>query len=143
MKMTDNDPQVSGSAEMNKQKPEALPKLYSKRVIYAFSIIFSTIFGAAILMSNLKQVNDNKARWEVLFFGIIFTVGTAITLTTVQLQMNLGIPLNILGAVILNEFFWNRSIGSDTPYEKKSWHKPAIISAMITLPFVFALLYGA
>ena len=141
--MTDNDSQLTGSTGTQKETLEVLPKLYSKRVIYVFSVIFSTIFGAVILMSNLKQVKDNKARWEVLFFGIIFTVGTAITLTTVELQMNLGIPLNILGAVILNEFFWNRSIGKDTEFEKKSWHKPAIISAMITLPFVFAMLYGA
>ena len=137
--MEDSDPQLTDSAEMNKGNSEVLPELYSKRVIYIFSVIFSTIFGTVLLMSNLKQVKDNKARWEVLAFGVIFTVGSAITLTTVELQTNLGIPLNILGAVILNEFFWNRSLGKDAEFEKKSWHKPAIISALITLPFAIAL----
>ncbi|MCM8568635.1 hypothetical protein NE848_04545 [Gramella jeungdoensis] len=143
MKMADSDSQLTDSAEMNKERSEVLPKLYSKRVIYSFSVIFSTIFGAVILMSNLKQVNDNRARWEVLIFGIIFTLGTALTLTTIELKTNLGIPLNILGGVILNEFFWNRSIGKDAEFEKKSWHKPAIISALISLPFVLALFSAA
>lgn len=139
MKMIDQESHRTEADSKESKVQEDLPRLYSKRVIYAFSLIFSTLFGAVILMSNLKQVNDNKARWEVLIFGIIFTVGTAISLNTVQVQVNLGIPLNILGAIILNEFFWNRSIGKDTEFEKKSWHKPAMISAMITLPFALAL----
>ncbi len=140
--MTDQESQVTETERAESKEFEALPKLYSKRVIYLFSVIFSTIFGTVLLMSNLKQINDTKARWEVLIFGIIFTIGTAITLHTVQLQSNLGLPLNILGAIILNEFFWNRSIGKETEFEKKSWHKPAIISAIITLPFVLILLYA-
>ncbi len=141
--MADNDSELTGSAEIKENTSQILPRFYSKRVIYAFSVIFSTIFGAVLLMSNLKQVGDKKARWEVLVFAIIFTVGTALSLSTIELQANLGIPLNILGAVILNEFFWNRSIGKDTEFEKKSWHKPAMISAAITLPFIFAMLYSA
>ena len=141
--MQDQDSVKSYDENMSKEtNMEGLPKLYSKRVIYLFSVIFSTIFGTVLLMSNLKQVNDKKARWEVLVFGIIFTIGIAITLHTVQLQSNLALPLNILGAIILNEFFWNRSIGKETEFEKKSWHKPAIISAIITLPFAVALFYG-
>ena len=140
--MTDQESQVTETERAESKEFEALPKLYSKRVIYLFSVIFSTIFGTVLLMSNLKQINDTKARWEVLIFGIIFTIGTAITLHTVQLQSNLGLPLNIFGAIILNEFFWNRSIGKETEFEKKSWHKPAIISAIITLPFVLILLYA-
>ncbi|MUP44682.1 hypothetical protein E0K83_02855 [Gramella sp. BOM4] len=136
--MAENESQVAET----KQQEKELPALYSKRVIYLFSVIFSTIFGTVILMSNLKQLGEKKARMEVLVFGIIFTIGTAITLNTVQLQTNLGLPLNILGGVILNEFFWNRYIGKETEFEKKSWHKPAIISTLITLPFVAAMLYA-
>ncbi|MDX1543999.1 MAG: hypothetical protein R3214_08645 [Christiangramia sp.] len=140
MKMADSDSQLTDSNETQSRTQEVLPRLYSKRVIYAFSVIFSCLFGTVLLMSNLKQLNERKARWEVLIFGVIFTVGTALTLNTVEMQVNLGIPLNILGGVILNEFFWNRYIGRDTEFEKKSWHKPAIISALITLPFAVALI---
>lgn len=138
--MADSDSQLTDSNEPQSRTQEVLPRLYSKRVIYAFSVIFSCLFGTVLLMSNLKQLNERKARWEVLIFGVIFTVGTALTLNTVEMQVNLGIPLNILGGVILNEFFWNRYIGRDTEFEKKSWHKPAIISALITLPFAVALI---
>lgn len=127
----------------DQENSEVLLKLYSKRVIYAFSIIFSTLFGTILLMSNLKQIGDNKARLEVLVFGLIFTIGSMLSLNTIELQANFGITLNILGGIILNEFFWNRYIGKETKFEKKGWHKPAIISAIITLPFAIALLYGA
>ena len=136
--MTENDSQVTEDRSNN----QSLPRLYSKRVIYVFSVLFSTIFGTVILMSNLKQIGEKKGRMEVLIFGIIFMLGTAVTLTTVKLQTNLGIPLNILGGLILNEFFWNRYIGRDTPFEKKSWHKPAMISALISLPLVVLMLMG-
>lgn len=138
--MSDQD---SNSYNAEITDKEILPQLYSKRVIYVFSIIFSTLFGTIILMSNLKQTGNNKARLEVLVFGIIFTVGSILSLNTLEMQANFGLPLNIIGGLILNEFFWNRYIGKETNFEKKSWHKPAIVSAMITLPFVFALLYAA
>lgn len=136
----ENDQQkVQEAAEKNR---EILPKLYSKRVIYIFSVLFSTIFGTVILMSNLKQLGNTKGRLEVLIFGIIYTLGSFITLTNIQMQANFGIPLNILGGLILNEFFWNRYIGKETEFEKKSWHKPAIISGLICLPFVLAMFSG-
>ena len=131
-----NDIEQSPDSKQHSGSQE-LPKLYSKNVIYAFSIIFSTLFGSVLLMSNLKNIGDNKARWEVLIFALIFTFGSAITLTTIQAQAGLGIPLNILGAVILNEFFWNRSIGRETEFIKKSWYKPAIISIIICIPLAW------
>jgi hypothetical protein len=122
------------------KKEQKLPKLYSKRVIYVFSILFSPIFGTVILMSNLKQLGLKQARWEVLLFGIIFTLGSAFSMSSIEMQMNFGLLINILGAVILNEFFWNRYIGRETEFIKKSWVKPALISAAISLPFIYLML---
>ncbi|AVR46002.1 hypothetical protein C7S20_12465 [Christiangramia fulva] len=119
---------------------EDLPKLYSKRVIYAFSIIFSTLFGTILLMSNLKQTGNKKGWYEVLIFGVIFTAGVVFTAASFNIETNIGLPLNLLGALILNEYFWNRYIGKETKFEKKSWHKPAIISLVITLPLIYIIL---
>ncbi len=141
-KISEQESDQLNMEEAQKKNHEVLPKLYSKRVIYVFSVLFSTIFGTVILMSNLKQIGNSKGRLEVLVFGIIYTLGSFITLTNIEMQANFGLPLNILGGLILNEFFWNRYIGKDTEFEKKSWHKPAIISGLICLPFVLAMFYG-
>lgn len=116
------------------------PQLYSKRVILAFSILFSTIFGAVILMSNMKKLQNTKARLQVLLFGILHSVGQVFTLNTLE-STNLSLPLNILGGVVLNEYFWNRYIGKEQEYLKKSWLKPAIISGLITIPFLLGLFF--
>lgn len=116
------------------------PQLYSKRVIMAFSVLFSTIFGAAILMSNMKQLRNTKARLQVLLFGILYSVGQVFTINSMS-STNLSIPLNILGGMILNEYFWNRYIGKEREYLKKSWLKPAIISGLITVPFLLGLIF--
>lgn len=123
-----------------KRAQKDLPKLYSKRVIYAFSVIFSTLFGTVLLMSNLKQTGNKKGWYEVLVFGIIYTAGLLITAASFNMETNIGLPLNILGALILNEFFWNRYIGKETKFEKKKWYKPAIISLVITLPLIYVIL---
>ncbi|MGY5847355.1 hypothetical protein ACW6QP_08025 [Salegentibacter sp. HM20] len=139
--MTEKDSdQLNETNSTEEKNKENLPKLYSKRVIYVFSILFSPIFGTVILMSNLKQIGQKQARWEVLLFGIIFTIGSAFSLRNIELQMNFGLLINILGAVILNEFFWNRYIGRETEFTKKSWVKPALISAAISLPFIYLVL---
>jgi hypothetical protein len=119
---------------------ELPPRLYSKRVILAFSVLFSTIFGAVILMSNLKNLKERKGMAQVVFFGILFTIGQMITISSLNTN-NFSILLNIAGAVVLNEYFWNRYIGREREYLKKSWVKPALISMLISLPFVFALIY--
>jgi len=119
---------------------EIPPQLYSKRVITAFSLIFSTIFGAAILMSNLKKIGEKKGRIQVLIFSILYTAGIIFTVNSASTS-KFTIPLNILGAIILNEYFWNRYLGKDIEFEKKSWVKPALISVTVTIPFVLALLY--
>ncbi|MFV8225501.1 hypothetical protein [Christiangramia aquimixticola] len=127
--------------ELEENEITALPpRLYSKRVIITFSALFSTIFGAVILMSNLKNLNERKGMFQVLVFGIIFTVGQMITVSSLQ-SNKFSLILNISGAIILNEYFWNRYIGKDKEYLKKNWVKPALISTLISLPFVFAILY--
>lgn len=119
---------------------EIPPQLYSKRVITTFSLIFSTIFGAAILMSNLKKRGENKGRIQVLIFSLIYTAGIIFTVNSLS-SSKYTIPLNILGAILLNEYFWNRYLGKNIKFEKKSWIKPAIISVTVTIPFILALLY--
>ena len=120
---------------------ENLPKFYSKRLILVFSGLFSVLFGTVLLLSNLKKSGEKKGIIQVLIFALIYVTGMIITIQTMNANTNLALPLNIAGALILNEYFWNRYIGRETEYEKKSWIKPAIISMCISIPAFLALVY--
>lgn len=115
------------------------PQLYSKTIILGFSIMFSTIFAAVLLMANLRTLGMNSARIKVLIFGILYVVGTGIAIQVFELAPMLTVIANVIGAAILNEFFWNKYIGSDVEYDKRSWLKPLLISMGIVLLVFFLL----
>lgn len=116
---------------------ELIPALYSKRVIFMFCLLFSTIFGAVILMSNLNSVKENKGKWQVLLFALLYTAGHAYTVFNFSTTY-IGLMLNLGGALILTEYFWNRYIGMEREFIRKSWTKPALASALITVPLIVA-----
>ena len=132
--------------EENKKKsnitddPNA-PELHSKRVIMVFSGLFSTIFGAVLLMYNMKQTDNPKGRIQVLVFGILYTVATLLVVNLLNIKGNIAIIFNIAGGGILTEYFWNQFIGKEFEHRKRSWIKPAIISVLITIPLVLAAIY--
>lgn len=137
--MSDNTSLQNSSS---KNQNEDLPLLYSKRVIAVFSGLFSTIFGAFILMSNLKAVHKEKAKRMVLFFAIAYTLLSMLIVAYLPITTNISILLNVVGAIFLNEYFWNKYLGKELEFERKSWIKPAIISGVISL-FVFMALAGS
>ena len=116
---------------------ELIPALYSKRVIFMFCLLFSTIFGAVILMSNLNSIKENKGKWQVLLFALLYTAGHAYTVFNLSTTY-IGLMLNLGGALFLTEYFWNRYIGMEREFIRKSWTKPAIVSALITVPLIVA-----
>lgn len=118
------------------------PELHSKRVITVFAGIFSTIFGAVLLMYNMKQTDHQKGRIQVLIFGILYTIVGIAILNLLEVRSNLAIIFNLAGAGILNEYFWNKFIGKGFKYRRRSWIKPALISVIITIPFILAIIYG-
>lgn len=115
------------------REEQTLPKLYSKGLILIFSILFSTIFAAALLVSNLRRLGKKAAAAWVLAFALTYIVATALVMQAFNLSPSLTLIANVIGAAILNEVFWNKYIGSDTEYEKKSWIKPTAISVGIVI----------
>jgi len=121
---------------------QMLPSLYSKRVIFMFCLLLSTIFGAVILMSNLNVVKEKKGKWQVLLFTILYGAGQAYTVINFTTSY-IGLLLNLTGAIILTEYFWNRYIGGERDFVKKSWKKPALVSALIIVPLMIAMFLSA
>lgn len=123
------------------ENPEhRLPELYSKTLILIFAILFSTIFAAALLIVNLRTLGKNKEAGWVLLFAIFYLIGTGVVMQAFSLAPSMTIVANVIGAAILNEFFWNKFIGSDISYKKKSWIKPALIVVGIVMLFFFMMM---
>ncbi|WP_066224896.1 hypothetical protein [Formosa haliotis] len=122
----------------------ALPELYSKVLILVFSIIFSTLFGGVLMMSNLKKTGHAKARTQVLIFCLLYIFIPYFLVTTFNLDMNLTVFTNAIGGLILTEYFWNKYLGKTVSYKKRDWVKPTLISLAITVPLTFLVLkmYG-
>lgn len=114
-----------------------LPNLYSKKTIQGFAIFFSTIFGAFLLMYNLKEMKKSKARNEVLVFGILFTIVSVILLNYLPKTLFTTLIFNIIGYFILIHFFWNKDLGEDLKYKKKNIWNPLMYSILVIMLFVF------
>jgi hypothetical protein len=112
------------------------PVLYSKKAIQGFTIFFSTLFGAVLLMSNLKEMNKPKERLQVLLFGIGYTVFTLVLLNFIPRIFFITLIFNIIGYAILVEFFWNKYLGKEIEHQKKAIAKPLIISLCILVLIV-------
>jgi hypothetical protein len=115
------------------------PFLYSKGAIRAFSLVFSTIFGAVLLSSN---VDDNKKKWIVIGFGVLYTALTIVIVNLIPTNTIYVLLLNTAGGLGLTSTFWDKFVGKDTKYRSKPIWKPLIISIVITIPFLLAIIYG-
>lgn len=135
-----HESQDSSSPEANFENEANKPKLYSKTLIIVFSLLFSPIFAAVLLMLNLKAIGKNKERFYVLLFATVYLFATAAVLQIFSLPPNLTFIANVIGAAILNEYFWNKYIGRDTLFEKKSWIKPALVSVAVALFFLLLIM---
>lgn len=137
--MDDNFKQLDDMAIMT----DSNPKIYSKKAIWGFSLFFSAIFGAVLLMQNLKDIGKKKEANIILLLSIIYT---AVTIYIVNIPDKPNTPLtyicNIVGAVILTEYFYKKSFPSDPTFEKKKIWKPLIISILISIPFLLAMIYS-
>jgi len=116
-----------------------LSKFYTKKAIYGFSVFFTTIFGAVLLMSNLKKNENTKARFIVLTFGILYTIFSIYLLNILNSSTLLTLIFNGIGSIILTEYFWNKYIGKDFKHRRKGIFKPLIISILIIIPFVLLI----
>ena len=114
-----------------------LPNLYSKKTIQGFAIFFSTIFGAFLLMQNLKEMKKPKARIEVLSFGILFTIVSVTLLNYLPKTLFTPLLFNLTGYLILIHFFWNRDLGKDLKYTKKNIWNPLRYAILIIMLLVF------
>ncbi len=117
------------------EETSAVAQLYTPNAIVGFTIFFSLLFGAMLLATNIRETNNRKGSWVVIGFSIVYM---AIEVALFQLYRNstLTLGLNIIGALILNFYFWPKYIGLERAYEAKPIWRALLISILIVLPLI-------
>jgi hypothetical protein len=121
---------------------ENSPVLYSEKVIYTFSILFTVIFGAALFAANLKEVNKKKGILLVISFSILYTALSVLILNKVNIGTSGAVIFGAIGAIIINNLFWNKYIGKGIRYRKKRYKKPLIIALIIFIPLITFIVWA-
>jgi hypothetical protein len=120
---------------------ENSPILYSKNVIYIFSLLFSLVFGGVLFAINLNEVNKRKGILPVMLFSVLFTGFIILIHEKLKDEIIGAFLLNAVGAMIIIFLFWNKYIGSTVKYYNKKYKKPLIIALIIFAPLlVFVIL---
>lgn len=127
-------------AEPEEEVFEEAPQLYSPAAIVGFSIFFSLLFGAMLLVTNIRQLGNRKGAGVVIGFSIVYMV-LEVILFEVTRNSGLSLGMNIIGAFILNYYFWPKYIGFQQPYEAKPIWRALLISFLIILPLVIIARY--
>jgi hypothetical protein len=140
---TDNYSQMLERKENNEPKPdENSPTLYSKKLINTFTILFSVIFGGIMLVINLKAVNNKRGIYPVIIFSVLYTALSFYILSLINIGTPGTVAFGAIGALILNNVFWNKYIGKGTLYHKKSYKIPLIIALSIFTPLIVLIIWG-
>ena len=91
------------------------------------------------MMYNLKILNQPKARMNVLLFAVLYMIFSVLIIEALQASTITALILNITGAFILNEYYWNKYIGKTFVYEPKGLLQ-AISIAILVVVVIFILL---
>lgn len=122
---------------------EDLPTLYSERVIYTFSVLFSVIAGGILLARNLKEVNRKDGIPHVIAFSIIYTMLSGYLMNVTKIGPVGTVVLAIVGSMVLNSYFWKAYIGTSIAYHRKRYGKALVIALLILVPLFFFAMWGA
>ncbi len=134
---TNDYSQIIESIKKNEPKlDENSPTLYSQKVIYTFSILFTVIFGGILFAINLKEVDKKNGIVPVIIFAVLYTVLSVYILELINSGLPGTVVLAAVGALVINNIFWNKYIGKNTKYHKKSYTKPLIIALLIFIPLL-------
>ena len=132
---------------MYEDEPEETPQeaveIYPKWAIRGFAIFFGTIFGGVLLMLNLRRAGYKKAAVMVLVVSIIYTVISAVATSFISHNPGsmAGLVFNIIGALMLADYFFPRYFPDNDYYPKSIWNALGI-SILINITFFLVLYYS-
>ena len=122
---------------------ENSPTLYSDKVIYVFSVLFSVFFGGILFAINLKEIDNKKGIAPAIIFSLSYTIFSIYILSLMNASSGIGLIFSGIGSIIINNFFWNKYIGKEIVYHKKSFVKPLIIALIIFTPLIILIIWAS
>ncbi len=137
--------QINEKANVKERAPkldENAPTLYSEKVIYVFSILFSVLFGGILLAINLKEVDNRKGIAPTIIFSLTYSILSVYILNRINASTTTTLIFALIGATLLNEIFWKKYIGKDIAYHRKSYIKPLIIALIIFVPIIILYIWA-
>ncbi|MDQ3290893.1 MAG: hypothetical protein M3Q05_06335 [Bacteroidota bacterium] len=126
----------AASRNAEAEEAEELPRLYSPSAILGFSVFFSLLFGGVLLATNIRQIGNRRGSWAVIGFSLVFMFIEVVVMYKLQRSSTLTLAFNLVGAFILNYYFWPKYVGVLRPYEAKPIWRALLISILIVLPLI-------
>lgn len=135
--------QTSPDDEITPLEAETKPVIYSKRVIYIFSVLLPG-FGGILLAMNLKDTGEKKAANLVLLGSIAYTL----VLTIIEYRFNtkgsfFGVLSHFAAGFFLSEYVFQKYFPDAGNYAKKPVWIPSVIGVAMFFLLVLAILYGS
>ncbi|WP_345988109.1 hypothetical protein AAEU33_13860 [Chryseobacterium sp. Chry.R1] len=120
-----------------------LPKIYSKKAIFGFSVLMSTLFGGILLYQNLIDIKKKREAYIVLGLSILITIVTIVIVNIPEEpKSSLAYVFGAAGGGLLSNYFVPNYFPDEEHYPKKEIWKPLIIAAIITVSFVGLIIYA-
>jgi len=122
---------------------EEKPKIYVKAVVFIFSVLLSTIFGALLFAQNLNETGKKKDILHIILFSIIWNMLLLKSLGNIihNPLIVYGIT-NTLGGLLLIFPFWNYYMKEIIDYDRrKIWGPLIVFIALVGGLTAFLLLY--
>lgn len=108
--------------EPEEQLNEEPVEIYSKRAIFGFSIFFNPVFGAALLMQNLRDVGYKKAGNQVFIFSILYYLAVLFVLKSLNVSVTvyflIVLATNIGAGYIFINYIFPKYFPDDDYYPK-------------------------
>lgn len=122
-------------AATNVDETTSVPRYYSEKAVYAFSVLGGALFGSILMAINLKSSPTKKGVSAVLLFGVAYTVVQIIIMNFVpdRASSTLNIVFGLGAGLCIRQFFWQKYIGTTAVYDKRSVLVPALILIVLVL----------
>lgn len=127
---------VRDSLKKNIVEDESTLALYSRTTIDWMTLIFGIAVGTILMAINLKYAEKKKEIVSILVLGAVYLsfeifILSLIPHLTTSFVNFIRLLLNGVGALIVHTFIWNKFIGKEFEYRKKSILFPIILGLII------------
>jgi len=118
------------------------PLLYSRRVLYIFTVLFGAVFGSIMLAINSSKLKNNIGIVWILLFGVIFTILQIIGANYANIGGSYATLCGLIAGLCIDRLFWNLVIGNSTFYRAKAFWIPLAIGVLLGGLILLSIFYN-